>query len=171
MPGPGAPAHGPALKLIGRDGECARLDQLLAEVQGGHSRALLVHGEAGAGKTALLEYLARRATDAGCRVLTVAAIQSEMELAFATLHQLCWPLRDHLTSIPVPQQDALSTAFGLTGGAAAPDRFLVGLAVLSLLADAATDRPLVCVVDDEQWLDRASARALAFVAHRLTAPP
>jgi DNA-binding CsgD family transcriptional regulator len=117
----------------------------------------------------LLEYLARRATDAGCRVLTVAAIQSEMELAFATLHQLCWPLRDHLTSIPVPQQDALSTAFGLTGGAAAPDRFLVGLAVLSLLADAATDRPLVCVVDDEQWLDRASARALAFVAHRLVA--
>jgi predicted ATPase len=167
--GPGAPTRGPAGELIGRDAECARLDQLLAEVQGGHSCALLVHGEAGAGKTALLEYLAGRATDAGCRVLTVAAIQSEMELAFAALHQLCWPLRDYLTAIPEPQQDALSTAFGLTGGGAAPDRFLVGLAVLSLLAEGATDRPLVCVVDDEQWLDRASARALAFVAHRLGA--
>ena len=157
------------MRLIGRDDECATLDQLVAEVQGGRSRALLVRGEAGAGKTALLEYLAGRATGAGCRVLTVAAIQSEVELAFAALHQLCWPLRDHLASMPGPQQAALSTTFGLTGGGAAPDRFLVGLAVLSLLADAAADQPLVCLIDDEQWLDRASAHALAFVAHRLGA--
>ena len=121
------------------------------------------------GKTALLEYLAGRAADAECRVLTVAAIESEMELAFAGLHQLCWPLMDHLGTIPTPQRDALSTVFGLTGGGEAPDRFLVGLAVLSLLAEAAADRPLVCIVDDEQWLDRASARVLAFVAHRLGA--
>ena len=155
------------MELIGRYGECAELDRLLADVRCGQSRALLVRGEAGAGKTALLEYLFGRATDAGCRVLTVAAIQSEMELAFAVLHQLCWPLRDRLTSIPRPQQDALSIAFGLTGGGAPPDRFLVGLAALSLLAQAGTDRPLVCLVDDEQWVDRASARALAFVAQRL----
>jgi DNA-binding CsgD family transcriptional regulator len=169
VPGPGTPDREPAARLIGRDAECATLDRLVAEVQGGHSRALVVRGEAGAGKTVLLDYLARRASDAGCRVLTVAAIQSEMELAFAVLHQLCWPLRDHLTAIPEPQRDALSTAFGLIGGGVAPDRFLVGLAALSLLAEAATDRPLVCVVDDEQWLDRASARALAFVAHRVGA--
>jgi hypothetical protein len=129
----------------------------------------VVRGEAGVGKTALLEYLATRAAAAACRVLTVAAVQTEMELAFAALHQLCWPLRDHLSSVPGPQRGALSTAFGLTAGGAAPDRFLVGLAVLSLLAEAATERPLVCVVDDEQWLDRASAQALAFVAHRLGA--
>jgi DNA-binding CsgD family transcriptional regulator/tetratricopeptide (TPR) repeat protein len=168
MPDPGAPARRRAVPLIGREGECARLDQLVAEVQSGQSQALLVHGQAGVGKTALLEYLAGRGTDGACRVLTAAGVQSEMELAFAGLHQLCWPLRDLMGSLPGPQRDALSTTFGL-GEGAVPDRFLVGLAVLSLLADAAAGQPLVCVIDDEQWLDRASAQALALVARRLGA--
>jgi hypothetical protein len=168
VPDHSAPARGAAVRLIGREAECARLDELLKEVQSGQSRAVLVHREAGVGKTALLEYLAAQATDAGCRVLTIAGVQSEMELAFAALHQLCWPLMDRMGSIPGPQRDSLLMTFGLEeGGGAAPDRFLVGLAVLSVLAEAAADRPLVCVVDDEQWLDRASAQLLAFVASRL----
>ena len=168
MPDVGAPTRGRAVRLIGREDECARLDQLVAEVQSGQSQALVVNGEAGVGKTALLEYLAGRGTDATCRVLTAAGVQSEMELAFAGLHQLCWPLRDRMDFLPGPQRDALSTTFGL-GEGAVPDRFLVGLAVLSLLAEAAAGQPLVCVVDDEQWLDRASAQVLAFVARRLGA--
>src|SRR4029077_19557888 len=113
-----------------------------------------------------LEYLSERAFDAGCQVVSAAGIQSEMELAFASLHQLCTPVLDRLNAIPKPQRDALSITFGLTSGPV-PDRFLIGLAVLSLLAEAAADAPLVCRVDDLQWIDSASAQVLAFVARRL----
>jgi ATP/maltotriose-dependent transcriptional regulator MalT len=152
--------------LFGRAPECDTLDRLLAAVRAGESRALVVRGEAGVGKTALLEYLTARAD--GCRVARVSAVQSEMELAFAGLHQLCVPLLDRLERLPGPQRDALGTAFGLHAGAS-PDRFFVGLAVLGLLSEVAAERPLVCLVDDAQWLDRASAQALAFVARRLSA--
>jgi DNA-binding CsgD family transcriptional regulator/uncharacterized protein YuzE len=124
----------------------------------------VVRGEPGAGKTALLDYLVQQAS--GCRIVRVAGVQSEMELAFAGLHQLCAPLLDRLDRLPVPQRDALRTAFGLSRGPA-PDRFLVGLAVLGLLSEVAEEQPLICLVDDEQWLDRASAQVLAFVARRL----
>jgi DNA-binding CsgD family transcriptional regulator len=127
-----------------------------------------VRGEPGVGKTVLLDYLAGRAS--GCRVARAAGVQSEMELAFAGLHQLCAPMLDHAESLPVPQRDALRTAFGLSAGPV-PDRFLVGLAVLGLLSETAGERPLVCVVDDQQWLDRASAQALGFAARRLAADP
>ncbi len=118
------------------------------------------------GKSALLEYVAGRAT--GCQVARAAGVQSEMELAFSGLGQLCAPMLDRIDRLPEPQRDALRTAFGLAGGAA-PDRFLVGLAVLGLLSDAADEEPLVCLVDDAQWIDQASAQALAFVARRLEA--
>ena len=163
---PHAPFRGSATRLIDREGECRLLDQLLAAVRDGESRALILHGEAGVGKTALLEYLSERASDAGCQVVSAAGVQSEMEFAFASLHQLCTPFLDRLNAIPKPQQDSLSTTFGLTSGPV-PDRFLVGLAVLSLLAEVAADAPLVCRVDDLQWLDSASAQVLAFVARRL----
>ena len=142
------------------------LDQLLAAVRGGESRALVLQGEAGVGKTALLEYLSGRASDAGCQVVSAAGVQSEMELAFASLHQLCASLLDRVDVIPKPQQAALLTTFGLTSGPV-PDRFLVGLAVLSLLSEVAADAPLVCRIDDFQWLDSASAQVLGFVARRL----
>ena len=140
------------------------LDRLVEDVRGGASRALVVQGEAGVGKTALLEYVAGRASD--CRVVSVAAAQAEMEFGFAALHQLCLPLLDHLDAVPVPQRKALYVTFGL-GVGPVPDRFLVGLAVLSLLAEVAAERPFVCLIDDEQWLDQASAQVLAFVARRL----
>jgi DNA-binding CsgD family transcriptional regulator len=127
---------------------------------------LVLRGEAGIGKTALLEYLASRASE--CRVARAAGVESEMELAFAGLHQLCAPFLDRLDRLPAPQRDALGTAFALRDGNA-PDRFLIGLAALSLLSDVAADRPLVCLVDDAQWLDQASAQTLAFVARRLFA--
>ncbi len=142
------------------------LDRLVDAVRAGESRALVVRGEPGVGKTALLEYLAEQAS--GCRVVRVAGVQSEMELVFAGLHQLLGPMLDHLEHLPAPQSGALRTAFGVSPGAA-PDRFLVGLAVLSLLSEVAEERPLICLVDDEQWLDRASAQVLAFVARRLGA--
>jgi DNA-binding CsgD family transcriptional regulator len=142
------------------------LDRLVDAVRVGKSQALVVRGEAGVGKTALLEYLVGRAS--GYRVVRIAGVQSEMELAFAGLHQLCAPLLDRDTALPGPQRQALRTALGL-GAGSAPDRFLVGLAVLGLLAEVASERPLVCVVDDAQWLDRASVQALAFVARRLVA--
>ena len=142
------------------------LDGLVEAVRGGGSRALVVRGEAGVGKTALLEYLAGRAS--GCRVVSAAGVESEMELAFAVLHQLCGPVLHRLDAVPAPQREALNVTFGLAAGPA-PDRFLVGLAVLSLLAEVAAEQPLLCVVDDEQWLDRASAQVLAFVARRLGA--
>ena len=128
----------------------------------------MVRGEPGVGKTALLDYLAVRAS--GCRVARAAGVQSEMELAFAGLHQLCAPMLDHAESLPGPQREALRTAFGVSAGPP-PDRFLVGLAVLGLLSETAGERPLVCVVDDQQWLDHASAQALGFAARRLAADP
>jgi DNA-binding CsgD family transcriptional regulator len=158
--------RGPALR--GRHRECESLDWLLDEVRRGQSRVLVLRGEAGVGKTALLEYLVGNAS--GCRILRAAGIESEMELAFAGVHQLCAPVLSHLPHLPGPQRDALGTAFGLSAGGAT-DRFLVGLAVLSLLSEAAEERPLVCVVDDAQWLDRASAQVLGFVARRLLAEP
>ena len=142
------------------------LGRLVAAVRAGESRALVVHGEPGVGKTALLEYLAGQAS--GCRVVRAGGVQSEMELAFAVLHQLCAPMLDRLERLPAPQRDALRTAFGLSAGPA-PDRFLIGLAALGLLSEMAGERPLVCIVDDEQWLDSASAQVLAFVARRLGA--
>jgi len=152
--------------MRGRGSEQERLERLLRDVRAGQSRALVVTGEAGVGKSALLEHVADEAT--GCRVARAAGAQAEAELAFATLHQLCSPLLDHLGAVPEPQSDALSTAFGLQNGPA-PDRFLLGLSVLSLLAEAASDRPLVCLVDDAQWFDQASAQVLGFVARRLAA--
>jgi DNA-binding CsgD family transcriptional regulator len=137
-------------------------------VRAGQGRALVVRGEPGVGKTVLLDYLAGRAS--GCLVARAAGVQSEMELAFAVLHQLCAPMLDQAESLPGPQREALRIAFGLSAGPA-PDRFLVGLAVLGLLSEAARERPLVCVVDDQQWLDHASAQALGFAARRLAADP
>jgi DNA-binding CsgD family transcriptional regulator len=137
-------------------------------VRAGEGRALVVRGEPGVGKTVLLDYLAGRAS--GCLVARAAGVQSEMELAFAGLHQLCAPMLEHAASLPVPQREALRTAFGLSAGSV-PDRFLVGLAVLGLLSETAGQRPLVCVVDDMQWLDYASAQALGFAARRLAADP
>ena len=153
-------------ELTGRRAECDTLDRLVASVRAGESRALVVYGEPGAGKTALLEYLAGQAS--GCRVVRAVGIQSEMELAFAALHQLCAPMLDRLERLPAPQRDALRTALGLSAGPA-PDRFLIGLAALGLLSEVAGDRPLLCIVDDEQWLDSASAQVLAFVGRRLGA--
>src|SRR5580700_7255243 len=155
-------------QLTGRSSELSVLDRLVDSVRAGQSRVLVICGEPGAGKTALLDYLAGRAN--GCRVERAAGVQSEMELAFAALHQLCAPVLDRLDRLPGPQRDALRTAFGQSAGPA-PDRFLVGLAVLGLLSEVAGQRPLLCVVDDQQWLDQASAQALGFVARRLAADP
>ena len=152
--------------LRGRRAECGVLDGLLEGVRGGRSAALVVRGEAGVGKTALLDYAVESAPD--LMSVRAAGVESEMELAFAGLHQLCGPMLDRLGRLPGPQRDALRIAFGLEEGPA-PDRFLVGLAVLSLLSEAAGDRPLVCVVDDVQWLDRPSVLVLAFAARRLLA--
>jgi DNA-binding CsgD family transcriptional regulator len=156
----------PGSQLLGRRSECEALDQLVASLRAGASRALVLRGEAGVGKSALLEYLMRQAT--GCGIARAAGVESEMELPFAGVQQLCAPFADRFERLPGPQRDALGTAFGLREGEA-PDRFLVGLAVLSLLSDVAEERPLVCVVDDAQWLDGASSAALAFVARRLGA--
>src|ERR671924_1904023 len=155
-------------RLRGRRGECQALGRLVANVRAGRSQVLVLRGEAGVGKSALAEYLVGSA--AGCRIARAAGVESEMELAFAGLHQLCAPMMEHLDRLPGPQRDALAIAFGLSTGSA-PDRFLVGLAVLSLLAEVAEEQPLVCVVDDAQWLDRASAQTLAFVARRVVAEP
>jgi DNA-binding CsgD family transcriptional regulator len=158
--------RGPAGELRDRRRECDALDRLLDAVRAGDGRALVVRGEPGVGKTALLDYLAEQAS--GCRVARAAGVESEMELAYAGLHQLCAPMLARLQRLPGPQREALGTAFGLSSGPA-PDRFLVGLATLSLLADAAEEHPLVCLVDDAQWLDRATAQILAFVGRRLVA--
>src|SRR6478609_103940 len=146
--------------------ECEVLDRLVDAVRAGKSQTLVVRGEAGVGKTVLLDYLVGRASR--FRVARVGGVQSEMELAFAGLHHLCAPMLDRFEGLPSPQRDALGTVFGLRAGPA-PDRFLVGLAVLSLLAEVARERPLVCLVDDVQWLDRASTQAMTFVARRLVA--
>src|SRR6266446_3215743 len=160
MPG----ASGPVLR--GRAGECARLDELLGAVGRGESGALVLRGEAGMGKTALLDYAASQGE--GCTVVRAVGVESEMELPFASLHQLCLPLLEGLEQLPPPQSDALRTAFGLSSSAR-PDQFLVGLAVLTLLSDTAEGQPVICLVDDAQWLDRCSAQVLSFVARRLQA--
>lgn len=153
-------------RLRGRRLECESLDELLADVRSGHSRSLVVRGEAGVGKTALLDHLQERSS--GCRVARAAGVESEMELAFAGLHRLCMPMLDRRDHLPAPQRDALGTVFGLNAGPP-PDRFLVGLALLGLLSEVAGEQPLVCLIDDAQWLDRASAQAFAFAARRLLA--
>jgi DNA-binding CsgD family transcriptional regulator len=162
------PSRGRAAGLRGRSGEASVLAGLVAAVRAGQSRVLVLRGDPGVGKTALLDDLAGQAQ--GCRVVRAAGMQSEIELAFAGLHQLLAPMLSDLGQLPVPQREALRVVFGISAGPA-PDRFLVGLAVLGLLAEAAGDRPLVCVVDDEQWLDQASAQALGFAARRLGADP
>jgi DNA-binding CsgD family transcriptional regulator/tetratricopeptide (TPR) repeat protein len=152
--------------MVNRQAERAQLDGLLEHARAGASAAVVVRGEAGVGKTALVDYVRRSAST--FRVVRAAGVESEMELPFAALQQLCAPMLDELARLPDPQREALSTAFGLRDGAP-PNRFLVGLAVLSLFADAAEKQPLVCLVDDAQWLDMASAQVLGFAARRLTA--
>src|SRR3954471_4279438 len=152
--------------LLGRQSECGTLDQLLRSARSGESQVLVLRGEAGIGKTALLEYVAEQAQ--GWRMVRAAGVQSEMELPSPALHQLCGAMLDGLGALAGPQREALREAFGLQDGGA-PDHFLVALAGLRLLAGEAEVRPLACVIDDAQWLDRASGQALAFVARRLLA--
>jgi DNA-binding CsgD family transcriptional regulator len=151
-------------RLLGRTVECAELDRRLTGLRGGGSGALVLQGEPGIGKTALLEHLSRRAV--GCRVVRIAGNEAEAELAFASLHQACAPFLDRLDRLAEPQRLALEGAFGMRAGPPA-ERFLVGLAVLALLTDAAREAPLLCLVDDAQWLDQVSSQTLAFVARRL----
>ena len=163
LPGPGRQTS-----LKGRARECALLDRLVGAIRQGESRSLVLRGEAGIGKTALLEYLVESASD--LTVVRAVGVESEMELAYASLHQLCAPLLDRLERLPAPQRQAVEVVFGLSSGTV-PDRFLVGLGVLSLVSEVAEERPLLCVIDDAQWLDQASALTLAFVARRLLAEP
>lgn len=157
---------GNELELRGRRAECARLDQVVAGVRSGTGQVLVVRGDAGVGKSALLEYLVSRAE--GCRVVRASGVESEMELPFAGLHQLCLPLLELRDRLPGPQRDALEVAFGLSVGGP-PDRFLIGAATLSLLSAASDRNPLLCVIDDAQWLDQASVQTLTFVGRRLFA--
>jgi len=152
--------------LIGRGDECQALDRLASDVVAGTSRVLVLRGDPGAGKSALLGHL--RAEVSGWRVTEAVGVESEMELAYSGLHQLCTPLLDQLPRLPAPQRDALATVLGLASGPV-PDRLMVGLATLSLLAETAERGPLACLIDDAQWLDHASAQVLAFVARRLLA--
>jgi DNA-binding CsgD family transcriptional regulator len=152
--------------LLDRRNERAVLDALLEAVRAGHSGALVMRGDAGIGKTALLEYMLE--STSGMRMVRAVGVESEMELAFAALHQLCAPMLDYLERLPAPQRSALAVTFGLSSDVV-PDPFFVGVAVLSLLSEATEERPLVCLIDDAQWLDRASAQVLGFVARRLLA--
>src|SRR3954466_171252 len=147
----------------GRAGERAQLARLLDNLRGGQSAVLVIRGEAGIGKTALLQACAHDA--AGVRVARIGGVESEMELPFAGLHQLCAPMLGRLDALPEPQQAALRVALGLSSGEA-PGRVLVALAALSLLAEVAAERPLLCIVDDAQWLDGASSQVLGFVGRR-----
>jgi DNA-binding CsgD family transcriptional regulator len=158
----------PAPQLFGRTDESEVLGRLLADARSGQSAVLVVRGEPGIGKTMLLRYLTGEAS--GFRVVRAVGIESEMELAFAGLHQTCAPMLGRLGSLAGPQRQALSVAFGLASGQA-PDPFLVALAALGLLAETAEEQPLLCVVDDAQWLDQASAQVLGFVGRRLLAEP
>jgi DNA-binding CsgD family transcriptional regulator len=166
MSGALSPVQVPGGQLLGRQREYDVLDRLLDAARAGEGGVLLVHGAPGAGKTSLLEYAVGAARQ--FRVVRTAGVEGEMELPYAALQQLCSPILDLKERLPDSQRDALVVAFGLSVGSA-PNPFLVGLAVLGLLSEAAEERPLLCVVDDAQWLDRASARALAFAARRLLA--
>ena len=157
---------GGSYELRGRRAEVARLERLVAEVRAGQGQALLVRGEAGIGKSALLDQLVGRAD--GCRIVRAAGVESEMELPFAGLHQLCLPMLDRADRLSPVQREALEVALGRQPGGP-PDRFLVGAATLTLLSEASMARPLLCVVDDGQWLDQASAQALTFAGRRLFA--
>src|SRR3984957_13794195 len=159
-------SQGRAVPLRGRGGEMSVLAGLVTAVRAGESRVLVLRGEPGVGKTALLDELARQA--AGCRAVRVAGVQSESGFASAGLHQLLAPMLQQRDKLPVPQREALRTVFGISEGPA-PDRFLVALAVLGLLSEVAREQPLVCVIDDQQWLDQTSAQALGFAARRLAA--
>src|SRR6476469_7923070 len=159
-------AGAPTGELLGRQHEREVLDRVLDDARRGDGGVLVVHGDPGVGKTALLEWVVARG--AQLQILRTVGVEGEMELPFAALQQLCSPILDLAERLPDPQGDALAVAFGLSRGKA-PNPFLVGLAVLGLFSEAAEERPLLCVVDDAQWLDRASARALAFVARRLLA--
>jgi DNA-binding CsgD family transcriptional regulator len=150
----------------GRTSERKKLDRLLDRAHGGESATLVIRGEPGVGKTALLRYTARQAS--GFRVAQIRGVESEMELPYAGLHQLCAPMSTQVDLLPEPQQMALSVAFGVSSGAP-PDRFLIALATLSLLAQCGEERPLLCLVDDGQWLDSTSGQVLGFVARRLLA--
>ncbi|TYT22553.1 ATP-binding protein, partial [Luteimonas viscosa] len=161
-------AGAPRLSLRGRRTERATIERVLSRAQSGQGGVLVVRGEAGIGKTALLEHARATATASGFRTEDAAGVESETQFAFAGLHQLCSPLLDRAGALPDPQQAALGVAFGLREGIA-PDRFLVGLATLNLLAEVAEDGPLLCLVEDAQWLDQASAQVLGFVARRLVA--
>ncbi len=163
-----APRPELSTSLLGRDSERRLLGALVGDVRLGRSRTLVLRGEAGIGKTALLVYLIGLAS--ALTVVRVAGVASEMELPYASLHQLCASVLDRLERLPTPQRQALEIVFGLSAGPA-PDRFLVGLGVLTLLSEVAEERPLLCVVDDAQWLDKASALTLAFVARRLRSDP
>ncbi len=154
------------MRLLGRNAECEFLQTALADAFDGRSRVVVLRGEAGAGKSALLNYVVERT--AGWRVASAIGVESEMELAYSGLHQLCGSMLDQLDRLPTPQRTALGTVFGLRDGDA-PDPFLVGLATLSLLAEAAEHQPLLCLIDDAQWLDAASAQILLFVSRRLLA--
>ena len=158
----------PEHRLLGRADECAVLDGLVADIRRGQSRSLVLRGEAGIGKTALLTYLVDSASD--LMVARAVGVESEMELAFSSVHELCGPMLDRLPRLPAPQREALEVVFGRSSGAGL-DRFLAGLGVLGLMSEASDERPLLCVVDDAQWLDQASALTLAFVARRLQAEP
>jgi DNA-binding CsgD family transcriptional regulator len=168
----GVSSGGPRPGLLDRRAERGTVDRVLDQARAGSSAVLVVRGEPGIGKTVVLDYAVRRASASDLRVVRAAGVESELELAYAALHQLCAPLllASRMEELPRPQRDALAVAFGLREGPV-PDRFLVGLAVLSLLAAAADDQPLACVVDDAQWLDRASVQCLVFAARRLLAEP
>src|SRR3954453_11335871 len=156
----------PTVQLLGRQREREGLDRLLGAARDRHGGVLVLYGDAGVGKTALLEYAMEAGAD--FRVARTDGVEGEMELAFAALQQLCSPSLDLIEHLPDPQREAMEVAFGLSAGRP-PNPFLVGLAVLNLLSEAAEEQPLLCAVDDAQWLDRASARVLAFVARRLLA--
>src|SRR6478609_8388608 len=155
---------GDAMRLLGRRAECEFLDTVLADALDGQSRVVVLRGDAGAGKSVLLDYVVERGC--GWRIAAAVGIESETELAYGGLHQLCAPMLDHLDRLPAPQRSALATVFGLENGTA-PDRFMVGLATLTLLAEVAEAQPLLCVVDDAHWLDDVSAQIILFVARRL----
>src|ERR1700752_1008933 len=159
-------SQGRGTRLRGRASECETLRSGVSAARSGSCEGLGLRGEAGVGKTALLEHVSELAS--GFRCVAVAGVECDMELAFAGLQQLCAPLLSHLDELPEPQREALNVAFG-RGVGPTPDRFLVGLAVLSLMAAAADDQPLLCIIDDAQWLDEVSVQTLAFVARRLLA--